>query len=204
MAAMLILPAAANAITVSGTAYADGTETTVWSGCDGVTARVGLAVNGVLHSTVPCDALGSYSFAGVAPSAANQVLAVWFDGHADKAVHYSRNADTTTNITGLLLIRSQALVSSQNANPITNADMAVWDSPNDSDVPVTIGALNALTSALTNLRIHVRPGDTYAPGADVTVATLRVDGTYAGAAETLILTGGAASTCTTNSGSSMR
>ncbi|MCW2926998.1 MAG: siaA, partial [Thermoleophilia bacterium] len=37
-----------------------------------------------------------------------------------------------------------------------------------------------------------------------TVATLRVEGVYAGAAETLVLTGGAASACATNSTSSMR
>ncbi|MCW2922495.1 MAG: hypothetical protein JWL76_2369 [Thermoleophilia bacterium] len=199
----LLMPAAADAITVSGTAYNDGAEVAVWTGCDGATNRVALAVNGVLHSVVPCDAAGTFTFAGVAPAAANQVLTVWFDGHADKAALYTRNVDTTTNITGLPLIRSQVVVTSENANPITNADIAIWDGPNDADVPVTI-TTGALTVAASNTRIHVLAGDTFAPGGNVTVATMRVEGTYTGAAETLVLTGGTASACTTTSQSSMR
>ena len=200
---LLAMPAAAQAITVSGTAYADGSETTVWSGCDGATSRVALAVNGVLHSSAPCSALGAFTFSGVTPAAANQVLTVWFDGHADKAAHYTRNADTVTSIAGLELIRTQVVTSSQNASPITNTDIAIWDSPNDTDVPVTVTG-TALTTAVSNLRMHIASGDTYAPGGDVTVPTLRVDGTYAGGAETLVVTAGVANACDTSSLSAMR
>ncbi|MCW2922819.1 MAG: Por secretion system C-terminal sorting protein [Thermoleophilia bacterium] len=203
--ALLAVPAAAQAITVSGTAYNDGSTTTVWTGCDGATNRIGLAVNGALVGTTTCaTATGAFSFSGVTPSAANQVLTVWFDGHATRAATYTRNLDTTTNITGLQLIRSSVVIGSENANPISNADLGLWDSLNDADVPLTVAAGNVLTVVGGSTRLHVNAGDTYAPGANTTAGTVRVEGTYLGGAETLTMTGGGGSGCTTTSTSTMR
>lgn len=205
LCAPLLAPSMAHAVTINGTAYADGSLASDWAGCDGTTPNVSLAVNGALRTSVPCNSsTGAFSFAAQTLAAADQVVTIWMDGHADDAATYTRNLDTTSDISGLKLIRRSVVIASESATGITNADLALWDNADDPDVPVSIGAGNVLTTTGTTTRLHVNAGDTYTPGADTTAASLRVEGTFVGGSETLVVTNGGQSSCTTSSTTSMK
>jgi hypothetical protein len=183
-------------VTISGNAYTDE-STTVWSGCPG-TNVIALSVNGGAKTSANCDAAGFFTFSQLL-TGANQVLTLFLDtAGGDKGVLYTKNNDTTTNITGLTLRKNRVWIQSESTQSITNANINTYDKTQDTDIPAASDGTALTVDA--GVEVHVNTGDTFAPGGNVTAPNLHVKGTYSGVAETLTLNGSGTGACTTEPG----
>lgn len=188
-------------IDVTGNVYSDEAGTpTVWSTCDGSTSNISLAINGVGVGSTSCDnSTGAFSFTVSNPSAANQVVVVYFDTNGgDKGALYTKNNDTTSDITGLTLTKNRIWIQSESSESITNTNINVFDQTNDSDIPAASDGTNM--DADTGTEIHINTADVYAPGGNVNIDNIHLEGTYTGASETLTLEGSGTGACTTEPG----
>jgi hypothetical protein len=194
-------------ITVSGFAYSDEAGSpTVWSGagkCDGSSAVISLSINGGTKQSTTCNGTtGAFSFEVSAPGAANQVIALFLDTNGgDKGVLYTKNNDTTSNITGLKLTKNRIWIQSESSQSISNANINVYDvggAAGDNDIPANSNGTNLTVD--TGVELHINTGDTYIPGGNVTVDNIDLKGIYTGSTDTLTLTGSGTGGCSTNPG----
>lgn len=154
-------------VTIAGSIYSDE-GSTVSSACDDSTTNVSLYVDGVLEDSVSCDAAtGAYSFSNVAFSA-NDAVIVYIDGETTPGATVS--ADLVSNISNFDVYEDRVVVRHEGTDPLTIADMSVWDSSDDADVPFTTvtGSPNTLTLP-SNTKLLVWGGKTFSPGGDVSV-----------------------------------
>ncbi|MCW2925334.1 MAG: Laminin sub domain 2 [Thermoleophilia bacterium] len=178
---VLLLPAAAGAVTISGTAMKDELGTS-WQGCSTATNNVGLAVNGVAQPPTSCNrTTGAFTFSGVTVPSVGAPIAIWFDTTSSAGVLYTTAASTSANIAGLTPTQDRVWIRSEQASPtLTETLVQSWDAPNDPQVPVdgtgdvTAAGLelhidSGVTFSLSNTfsfigaSLHVEPGGTFAP-----------------------------------------
>jgi hypothetical protein len=157
----------AQEITIAGNVYSDE-GSTVSAICDGSTNNIVLRVAGLTTYSGSCDAgTGAYSIPTVAFSA-NDALTLYIDGESVQAANVS--IDPVSNISNFDLYEDRVIVRHEGANPITIADMTVWDSSDDADIPFTAltGAPDSLTLP-TDTKLIVWNSKTFEPQGDVTV-----------------------------------
>lgn len=154
-------------VTVSGTVYSD--EGTTASGvCDGSTQNVHLRVAGLTSYTTSCDGAGDYSIVGVAYSPTDS-LVVYIDGETEKAATVTE--DPISSINNLDLYENRVIVRHEGTDPLSIADMAVWDSSDDADIPFT--AIDASPDTLTlpaNRKLIVWDTKEFEPNGNVTIS----------------------------------
>jgi uncharacterized delta-60 repeat protein len=196
----LVVPAAASALTVSGFAYADEATPTpaVWSGCDGSTNNVSMSFNGAAKVSTSCNAsTGAFSFT-TAFGVADGHLAVFLDPTApgSRGVTYSRNLDTSSNISNLVVTLDRVRVRSESTTSVTTRGINLYDSSQDADIPASSDGVDLTLAAGTEL--HVDAGEQFLPGGDVTTPATHLEGTWIGwPLQRLRLTGGGTGTdCT--------
>jgi hypothetical protein len=209
VAAMLLLPAAANAATVSGLALenlstAAGNQ---WTSCDGATANVKLVRDGGAQSlTTSCDPItGAYSFGGVnLAGAGGSVIAVYLaPGGSEQGVSYTRSV-TTSNIANLdvsddrIRIRTESVA----AGPFTTTYIDAWDNSNDPAIPAISDGTELSVTASQRIGINIESGTTFQPNGTVTVDKVRIQGTWSAGATTLLVTGTGSSGCGAGSSAS--
>ncbi|MCL5409422.1 MAG: hypothetical protein M1607_01005 [Patescibacteria group bacterium] len=188
-------------INISGNVYQESASVpyegvTKWNSCDGSTTNVSLAIGSTDQANVSCSATdGSFAFSTTSIASANMVLTIWLDtGGGDKGVLYTKNNDTTSDITGLKVYKNHVWVQSESSQSITNANINSFDQSNDSDIPIASDGTNVTVDS--GVELHINTGDTYAPGGNVTTPKLHIVGTYTGSSETLNLTGsGTSASC---------
>ncbi len=155
-------------ITVSGNVYSDE-GVTVSPVCDGVTNNIVLRVAGLTSYSTSCNAsTGAYSISNVAYSPLDS-LVVYIDGATPKGAHVTKSP--ISSISNLHIYHSRVIVRHENTDPITIADMAVWDSSDDTDIPFT--AVDAGTDTLTlpaDRKLMVWTSKTFAPNGNVTIS----------------------------------
>lgn len=155
-------------ITVSGTVYSDE-GSTVSTNCDGTTSNVVLRVAGLTSYSTTCNATsGAYSIPNVAFSP-NDTLTLYLDGETQKAATVS--VDPVSSIGNMHLYESRVIVRHEGVNPISIADMSVWDSSDDADIPFT--AVDSTPDTLTlpaDRKLIVWTGKTFEPAGNVTVS----------------------------------
>ncbi|MFZ2707332.1 MAG: hypothetical protein WAY88_04350, partial [Minisyncoccia bacterium] len=155
------------AITIAGNVYSDE-GTTVSGVCDGSTLAVRLLIQGGSATSTPCNAsTGAYSFSNITFNPGDATL-VYLDGVAGRAAHVS--VDPNTNIANMHLYHNRVIVRHEDTSPITIADMAIYDSSDDADIPFT--AVDAGTDTLTipaEKKLIVWNSKTFAPAGNVTV-----------------------------------
>lgn len=155
-------------ITVSGNVYSDE-GVTVSPECDGVTNNVRLVVAGLTTYDTSCNATtGAFSISSVAFSPLD-TLTLYLNGETPKAANVS--IAPVSSISNMHLYHNRVIVRHENTNPITIADMAVWDSSDDADIPFT--AVNAGTDTLSlpaDTKLIVWTGKTFEPNGNVTLA----------------------------------
>ena len=155
-------------ITISGNVYSDE-GTTVSGVCDGTTNNVTLVVAGITSHNTSCNGLtGAYSVSNVSYGSGDSLI-VYIDGETEKGVVVTK--EPVSNIGDLDVYEDRVIVRHENINPIDIADMAVWDSSDDADIPFT--AINAGTDTLTlpaNTKLFVWTGKEFAPDGDVTLS----------------------------------
>ncbi|MFZ2253556.1 MAG: DUF2341 domain-containing protein [Minisyncoccia bacterium] len=168
-------------ITVSGTVYInEGTGTS--TACDGVTNNIVLRVAGLTGYSTNCSAAtGAYSISGVAYSPGDSFI-VYIDGEAEKAATVSE--DPVSNIGNMDLYENRVIVRHENTDPLSIADMAIWDSSDDADIPFT--AVDAGTDSLTlpaNRKLLVWTSKSFAPNGNVTISGGGAGASYDGTLE---------------------
>ncbi len=155
-------------VVFSGRVYSDE-GSTVSSVCDGSTQNVVLRVAGLTTYSASCNGgTGLYSIPGVAYSPGDSFV-VYLDGVAPKAATVSE--DPVTSIGNLDLYENRVIVRTESADPLSIADMAVWDSSDDADIPFT--AVDGSPDTLTlpaNRKLIVWTGKEFEPNGNVTLS----------------------------------
>ncbi len=165
----LVWDNSSSSITVSGTVYSDeGTTPMGASVCDGSTQSIHLRVGGLTSYTGSCNGSGVYSISGVLYSPGNS-LVVYIDGESEKAAVVTE--DPVSNISGLDLYENRVIVRHESTDSLSIADMSVWDSDNDADIPFTanLGSPDTLTLP-ANRKLIVWTEKEFEPAGNVTLA----------------------------------
>ena len=154
-------------ITVSGKVYSDE-GSTVSTACDGST-DIHLRVAGLTSYTTSCSGGdGSYSISNVAFSPSDSII-VYIDGKSEKAATVS--VDPASSIANMDLYENRIIVRHEGASPITVADMSVWDSSDDADIPFT--AIDSAPDTLTlpaDRKLIVWANKEFEPNGNVTLS----------------------------------
>jgi Domain of unknown function (DUF2341)/Concanavalin A-like lectin/glucanases superfamily len=170
-------------VTVSGTVYSDE-GVTLSTVCDGVTNNIVLRVAGLTTYTTSCSAASStFSIPSVAYSPLDSLM-LFIDGETEKAANITKSP--ISSISGMNLYEDRVIVRHENTDPMTIADMAVWDSSDDADIPFT--AVDAGTDTLSlpaNTKLIIWTNKTFAPGGNVTVTGGGAGGSHDGTLEAL-------------------
>lgn len=197
LVALLVMPALAEAVTVSGTAMTDELGTS-WQGCDGTTANLAIAVNGTrVGSTTCASSSGTFSFAGISIPAVGARVTIWLDGAPSRGVLYTTAASTTADITGLTPTQDRVWLRSEQGGATLTTATFDWTKADDADVPVVVSG-----SALTiegNVEIHLGGGVTFRPSGTVDANSIHATTgtTYDGAAGQTTMRGTGTQGCAT-------
>ncbi len=155
-------------ITIAGNVYSDE-GVTVSSVCDGVTPNITLRVAGLTTASTSCNATtGAYSISNVTFSA-NDTLTLYISGETVKAANVS--VDPISSISDMDLYENRVIVRHEGTNPLTIADMAVWDSSDDADIPFTaVDATNDTLTLPANTKLIVWNNKEFTPNGEITLA----------------------------------
>ncbi len=158
-------------ITVSGVVYSDE-GSTLSTICDGSTSNIRLVVanasTDTTYNTTCSAATSSFSISNVAYSPLD-TLVLYIVGETEKAANVT--IAPISSIGNMHLYENRVIVRHENTNPITIADMSVWDSSDDADIPYT--AIDSGTDTLTlpaNRKLLIWTGKTFEPNGNVTLA----------------------------------
>jgi len=149
-------------IDISGKVYTDEGQTTTTA-----TTTVSLAVNSTKTATTSITN-GSYTFPNVTSTASDIITVFWDTDDGDKAVVVTKGA--SANITDLHLYQNRVIVRHEGTSSLTIADMAKYDSSDDTDVLFT--AATSTTDTLqvdAEAKLYIWPEKTFAPGGNVTL-----------------------------------
>ena len=170
-------------ISISGNVYeADGT--TVSSVCDDSTPNILLAIAGSLaqNASSSCSSSdGSYTISGVSFGSQDELM-MYINGETDKGVTVTK--DPISSIADADIYENHVIVRHENADPMNIADMAVWDSSNDADIPFT--AIDAGTDTLSvpaNTKLLVWSTKTFTPEGNITLVGGGAGASYDGSFE---------------------
>ncbi|MDB4940465.1 MAG: hypothetical protein JWO40_890 [Candidatus Doudnabacteria bacterium] len=176
-------------IIISGNVYQDQlVSPTVWTGCDGTTKNISIAVNGAAKSRVSCNAsTGAFTINKTA--ATNNIVVVYLDTNGgNKGVLYTRAVNSSTNITSLMPTKNVIWLRYETGSSVTNSDINTYDKTQDTDIPVDSNGTNIVGDSGTEL--FVDASKTFVPGGNVNVDNILIKGTYTGAADTTTTTNG--------------
>uniref|UniRef100_UPI00261DF841 hypothetical protein n=1 Tax=uncultured Thalassolituus sp. TaxID=285273 RepID=UPI00261DF841 len=172
-------------ISISGNVYeADGV--TVSSVCDDATTNIVLAVKGSLaqNASSSCaSADGSYIISGVSFGSLDELM-IYIDGEPADGVMVTK--DPISSIADADIYENHVIVRHENVNPLTIANMAIWDSSDDSDIPYT--AINAGTDTLSlpaDTKLLIWANKDFAPAGNITLAGGGAGASYDGSLEAL-------------------
>ncbi len=155
-------------ITISGTVYSgEGSGTS--GACDGLTENIHIRVAGLTSYTGTCDAGdGTYSIPGILYSPGDSFI-VYIDGESEKAATVSE--DPVSSVSGFDLYENRVIVRHESTDPLSIADMSLWDSSDDADIPFTAndGAPDTLTLP-ADRKLIVWTGKEFEPNGNVTIS----------------------------------
>lgn len=164
----LVWDDSAASVTISGNVYSDE-GVTVSGVCDGVTNNVHLRIAGLTSYTTTCNVgTGFYSIPGIVFSPGDSLI-VYIDGETEKAATITE--DIFSSIGNLHLYENRVIVRHEDTDSLSIADMAVWDSTDDADIPFT--AVDAGTDTLTlpaNRKLIVWASKEFEPNGNVTLS----------------------------------
>jgi hypothetical protein len=179
-----------NSITISGFVYeSDGS--TVSSVC-GAGTPITIIVNGDGGTpyTGGCNGGdGSFSIAGIG-YLGDPVITIYLDtGGAEKAATITRTP--TVDITDMYLFEDTVIVRHEDVNPISVANMSVYDSNDDADIPFVAEDASPDTLALEpDTELFIWTEKTFVPGGNITINSggsgLDVDGSFIAGTSTVL------------------
>lgn len=163
----------AASVTISGNVYSDE-GTSVSTVCDSSTSNIHLRVAGLTSYTTSCNGNGAgggtgfYSIPGITFSPGDS-LVVYIDGESEKAAVVTE--DLISSVGNMHLYENRVIVRHENTDSLSIADMALWDSSDDVDIPFT--AVDAGTDTLTlpaNRKLLIWSGKEFEPLGNVTLS----------------------------------
>jgi hypothetical protein len=172
-------------ISISGTVYeADGVS--VSSVCDDVTTNIVLSIAGSIaqNASSSCSSAdGSYTISGVSFGSLDELM-LYIDGEPASGVTVSK--DPISSIADMDIYENHVIVRHENTSPLTIADMAVWDSSDDPDIPytATTGGTDTLTLP-ANTKLLVWGNKDFAPEGNMTLSGGGAGASYDGSFEAL-------------------
>jgi hypothetical protein len=126
---------------------------------------------------------GSYTISGVSFGSLDELM-LYIDGEADQGITVSK--DPISSISDADIYENHVIVRHENVAPLSIADMAVWDSSDDADIPYT--AVDAGTDTLTlpaDTKLLIWDSKEFAPAGDVTLSGGGAGAAYDGSFEAL-------------------
>lgn len=156
-------------IIISGNVYSD--EGSSVSGVCGGGPVVAMKIESTSTvQTTTCDGgTGQFNFTNVIYTPGDTITLYLNTGGGVQAANVIY--DPVSNIVDAHLYENRTIVRNDNLDPITIADLAVWDSVNDSDIPFTAATGSPDTLSLaTGDKLIVWDNKTFAPGGDVTLS----------------------------------
>lgn len=155
-------------ITISGNVYSDE-GSTVSSVCDDTTHNIVVRVAGLTTYTASCEpTTGFFSASGIVFSPGDSIVA-YIDAETQKGATVTKSP--VSNINNMHIYENRVIVRHESTDPLTIADMAVWDSSDDADIPFT--AINSSPDTLTlpsNMKLLVWNGKKFAPGGNMVIS----------------------------------
>jgi Domain of unknown function (DUF2341) len=153
---------------IQGTVYADGGVTPIVGGtCDGSAAVVRAVVNGGASYTSSCSNLdGSYHITGVTVTG-DPTITIYLDGASGGEKGSVITRTPTADITDADIYANRVIVRNEDVDPLTIANLAVYDVDNDADIRFAANAGALTVQAGTEL--FVWNGSTFTPGGVVTL-----------------------------------
>ncbi|MCK5592239.1 MAG: hypothetical protein KAI72_09825, partial [Candidatus Pacebacteria bacterium] len=158
-------------ITVAGIVYSDdGSATMGGPTCDGVTQVVRLRVDGLGVYTSSCNAgTGAYSIPGISFNG-DVVITVFLDNApgGEKGIMVTRTP--TANISNAHIYADRVIVRHEDTSALTIANMSIYDSSDDNDIPFTAvtGSPDTLTTD-PDTELYIWNANTFAPGGNITL-----------------------------------
>ena len=153
-------------ITLSGTLYSNEGTTAI----DCSTPRtIAVVVDGGIPVYTTCTnspSNGSYTI-DILPPSADSVINVFVAFANEKAVTVTKALNSSSNITANLY-QDRLILTHESANPITNADLAIYDYDQDADVFYTSNSNNF--SLNNGYKLYLLNNKTYTPGGTVTTS----------------------------------
>ncbi len=153
-------------LTLSGNVYSD--EGTTASGvCDGST-NITLRVAGLTTYQTSCNGSGFYTINNVSYSPGDSFV-IYIDGETEKGAVVSE--DPVTSVANLDIYENRVIVRHEGSDPLSIADMSLWDSSDDVDIPFT--AIDSSPDTLTlplNTKLLVWDSKEFEPNGNVTVS----------------------------------
>ena len=167
-------------ITLTGTVYSDEGTTDLGAG---KTVRV--AINGTDIDTAETIAGGNYSIDLAA--AAGDVITVYLEDETEDAVAVT--VSDGANLAGLDLYQNYLIVRHDNAGSLSNANLATGTVGGEDDISNIYSTSGGNLTVEGGNELFIWTGDTFAPGGNLTVDNIDIDGTLTLAANTATVSG---------------
>jgi hypothetical protein len=150
-------------ITVAGTVYESEASNPDAVNCP----NVRIAVNGVMSPSVASCAGAAYTVSDVAFNG-DAVLTIFIDGGTARGATVTKTP--TGDLTGMDIYENRVIVRHEDVTPMTIANMAVYDSGDDTDIPFTATIASPDTLTLPpDTELHIWDGKTFTPGGNITL-----------------------------------
>ncbi|HEX4798925.1 MAG TPA: DUF2341 domain-containing protein, partial [Candidatus Paceibacterota bacterium] len=136
--------------------------------CDGTTNNITLRVAGLTSYSTSCNATtGAYSIGNVAYSPGDMFV-VYIDGETEKGATVSE--DPISSVANMHIYEQRVIARHEGTDPLSIADMSVWDSADDGDIPYTAvtGSPDTLTLP-ANRKLIVWNSKEFEPVGNVTI-----------------------------------
>ena len=158
-------------IVISGQVFSDDGSTTLGGPtCDGTTNNVRVVVDGGTYaSTTYCSGIdGSYSFNAVS-YIGDPVIMIYLDTNGGE-VGSVITKTPTADITNLNIYADRVMTRNEDTSPLSIADMAVYDSSDDSDLRYTAATSTTDTLVVAaDTELIIASSSTFAPAGNITL-----------------------------------
>jgi hypothetical protein len=162
------------AYSIMGNIYTD--EGATLYGCNSDNLTVSARLKGSsLYQGVCFAANGYYAISDIGSTDSGDILTVYLDGETPKANAVTRTHGQAKSVRNLDLYQNRVILRHEDNGPITNTDIAIYDSTGDSDV--RFSASGSGYTGVAGSKIYLGVGESWVPGGNVETPSFYSNGT---------------------------